>query len=304
MTTIRCTNSIESKIFFVKAGTVNSIQTLQKKHLPAALALCTSAFPREAITLSIIQEKLFDSDESNYSVGYFKGSKLVGLGCASVLRLSPVAGIRLLAVCPGYQNQGIGHALLADVENHFLLNSRITTIAMMATPGNYLTPGVDPFCMNATCFLERRSYVVVNTNQNLTARSTARRPWRHRLDTLAKLGYRVCRVTPADYVSLFSCANQISSGFDLEIRRALRNQPATVHICTFKNKVVGFACAESNNVGAGVLGPLGVHPQHGGKGIAAVTLQCCAEDLDALGFERYAIYWTEPRLNRFFHAEF
>jgi N-acetylglutamate synthase-like GNAT family acetyltransferase len=202
------------------------------------------------------------------------------------------------------RGHGVGSKLLLEMENRIASHSSISRIRAIATPGNYLTPGVDPFDMRFTCFLERHGYRWVGTTQNLIAESRCQRAYHDRLKALLQLGYTLRRADSSNSEKILQFVGTHFPAWQFEVQRSLLNEPPTVHICEAGDEVVGFSCSESNNVGSGVLGPTGVHPAHRRHGISQVTLHLCVDDLRNRGFERYLLGWTSSDLNYFFRREF
>jgi len=286
-------------------STVGYIQNLQENHLPLMSQLWPGTFNNQNVTRSILFEKTFGAFDyaPELCFGYFDDDGLAGFICGTPATRPGRAGIRLLIVAPARRRRGIGTMLLSEFENRLRAQGSISHIRAVATPGNYLTPGVNPFDMDFTCFLEVHNYHWVGTSQNLLAESTFQRRYQDRLESILKSGYTLRRADSNDDRLLEFVKEQFPSWLH-EVRRSLLNSPVTIHVCEAGGEAVGFACSESNNVGSGVLGPTGVHPAHRGHGISQVTLHLCVDDLRCRGFERYILGWTNPDLNCFFRREF
>jgi GNAT superfamily N-acetyltransferase len=66
----------------------------------------------------------------------------------------------------------------------------------------------------------------------------------------------------------------------------LTHAPATVFTASAGDAIVGYGAHSGNR--PGIVGPLGVHPEHRGRGVGAALLFQCLLDLQAAGYV-YAI---------------
>ncbi len=281
-----------------------SIQELQMEHLPLMLRLWERSSQQPKFPATILMEKTFGAFDfmPSLCLGYWEDKELLGFVCGVSDIGSKIAGIRLFIVDPVLKVQSVGNKLLGELERRLQTNA--SAVRVFATAGNYLTPGVDPFNMDFTCFLEVRGYRWVGTAQNLSARTNHLPSQRASSDVALKPVYRLLR---GDLHNKDKILQFITEQFPLwieEVQRSFLNSPPSIHVCETDGNIVGFACSESNNVGTGVLGPAGVHPSHRGQGILKATLRLCVEDLRNFGFDYYTLAWTNPNLNHFFRREF
>lgn len=286
------------------ASATGSIQELQMKDLPLMLRLWDRSPSPGKFPAAILLEKTFNAFDfvPSLCIGYFEDRELLGFVCGVPKKGSGMAGIRLLIIDPALRVQGVGNKLLDEIEKRLQTNA--SSVRVFATAGNYLTPGVDPFDMDFTCFLEIRGYRWVGATQNLTARTDHHVSQTNSSEATLKSGYRFLRGDSHNKDKIF---NFMTAQFPLwieEVQRSFLNSPPSIHICEAGSDIVGFACSESNNVGTGVLGPAGVHPSHRGQGILKAALHLCVDDLKSCGFEQYTLAWTNPNLNHFFRREF
>jgi hypothetical protein len=170
-------------------------------------------------------------------------------------RRKGLGGIRLLAVSPKFENRGIGQRLLLEVESILVSRPKIRSFIMLATQGNYLVSGVDPDHQRAVRFLEKCGYRVIDTAQDFTGEVGLLPSARKRFEVAARAGYRIMRASAEHVPSLLRLVHAVNPGWELEVRRALSNTHATVHVACDGHNVAGFSCTESNNVGTEVLGP-------------------------------------------------
>src|SRR5579872_3494020 len=284
---------------------MNAIRNLQHADLEAMQTLWTRAKYEEIIP-GVLAEKCFNAlDYSpDLCIGYFKEGDLAGFACGTLLGYENLAGIRLLVVDPLHRRRGVGASLLQELERRLQSAGTVSRINVLAITGNYFLPGIDAFDMESTCFAEKHGYTWKGYAQNLIAQTSFQRNYEHRVAPLENKGYSFHRLQAEHHERAFAFLQQHFPHWEHETRRALLNDPPTVHIAMWKDEVVSVGCSESNNVGTGSLGPLGVHPEHRGGGVGLVVLHRCVDDLCKLGFEKYILGWTNPDLNRFLRREF
>ena len=84
--------------------------------------------------------------------------------------------------------------------------------------------------------------------------------------------------------------SDISEGWVDECRACLYRQPTTCFIAIVDKTVIGFACYDAT--AKGMVGPLGVHPDNRGKGIATLLLDACFQAMQADGYAYAVIGWV------------
>jgi len=207
---------------------------------------------------------------------------------------TPFAFVRLLTVHPAWRNRGVGAKLLNEFETR-ARQGGARKVSIMDVPTNYFMPGVDPRYTEATCFLEKHGYARGATNQNLVCDlGPGRFDCAGRIEALGREGIAIRRATPEDRPTLEIFLGRDFPGWEYEVFNALENDPSIVHIALQAGEVIAFAASEGNNKGTGWFGPMGTTPAARGKGIGALTLQLCLNDLADLGFRRAVIPWVGP----------
>lgn len=284
---------------------MSQVRELQHGDIPVMRSLWHSVMPQRCAN-QVLHEKTFGAVDfrPDLLLGAFEGSQLVGFGCGTLDEKLGIGGLRIILVDPVKRGRGIGSEILLDLEGRLQNFSALSVIRAIGIAGNYFTPGVDPFDMEFTCFLERWGYRWVGTTQNLIADVGGQRNYSRLFLELRTAGYQFRRVGIDDEETLRQFIAITFPIWKQEVDRALYNVPATVHICLIRNEVVGFASSESNNVGMGTLGPTGVRPDHRKRGIGSAVLHLCVDDLRSKGFEKYVVTWTHPKLNCLIKREF
>lgn len=274
------------------------IRTLRPADLPALTQLCMTAMPHDRFTDAIVNEKTFGAKDyvAELAIGYEDGGRLVGfaIGVVCLRRGKQWGHVRLLAVSRAVRERGIGSKLLAEIEARMASRGAVH-FSIMDVPANYFMPGVDPRYTEATCFLEKNGYKRTVVNQNMLCEvGPAKYDCAGRIAALGREGIEIRRATRADAKALEAFLGKEFPGWEQEVANALENDPPTVHIALKEGALIAFAAAEGNNKGLGWFGPMGTTPACRGKGIGAITLQLCLNDLGALG-HRYAIIpWVGP----------
>ncbi len=274
-----------------------TIRALVTTDLPAAQALLCAALPYDRSDV-VAAEKLLASNyrRDRFSVGAFSpGGELLGV-LAQAGRW-----IKLLAVLPSAQRQGIGSALLVEAQQHISQTTgAVPKLRVGDHPGNYLAPGVDERYLAGHSFFRSRGFGEVARLLNLRA------PVREnplvtpeRLAMLCKTataaGYTIRRATATDVEPLltmitgsfapvwsFEVARALGpplGGEAAEYADALPEGPA-VHVALDEaGAVVAFAAHDGNNRGLGWFGPMGTLDKHRGHGLGEALLLGCLLDV-------------------------
>lgn len=275
------------------------LRLLCAEDLPALTYLCKVGMEHDEFFDALVREKTLGARD--YEAELCLGDegpdgRLRGfiIGVQGRRRDIPWGYVRLLVVNPAHRNQGVGSALLAELESRLKARGA-RRMSIMDVSANYLSPGVDPLYTEATCFLPKNGYKFVRVNENLICDLPAV-PYdcAERIKALESEGFFIRRATPADRDVIVRFLEGQWPDWVCEVLSSLELNPPMVHICLREGEVVAFAGAEGNNRGTGWFGPMGTHPVTRGKGIGAITLQLCLNDLAALGHRHAIIPWVGP----------
>lgn len=203
------------------------------------------------------------------------------------------AWIGLFAVHPAHRHRGIARRL------HEAARARwpddVKEAEVLAIPGNYLTPGLDPRYTAALCFLEalgyRRGRDCVNMRVDLA----------HALDTAAEesrleaagITLRRANDTDAALLDAFFAAD-FGPDWRYEAALAANNDPPALHVALREGRILGFAAHSAQNREWGFFGPMGTAPAARGAGLGRVLLWRCLNDLRAAGHATAIIPWVGP----------
>lgn len=274
------------------------IRHLSPTDQPQVYDLLRATLVWDRFSSDLIREKLFfnprPSGETYGGYVAVAGGALVGVMQVVARPAAQRGWIGLFAVAPACQRQGIGTALLerclADLHV-----AGVETVEVLALPGNYFTPGLDPRYTEALCFLEARGFTRHGDCANLLADLS--RPF----DTagverqLQSTGLVIRRATRADEPLLDAFfATDFGADWRMEAGLALRNDPPGMHLALREGKVIAFSGHSSQNREWGFFGPMGTTPSARGTGIGRLLLWHCLNDLRAAGHQTAVIPWVGP----------
>ncbi len=275
-----------------------SIRPASDADLPAMYDLATAALPFDRFSSSLLREKLFDNPDPDQFRKRIYAAELEGrivgfMQC--VERPAQSKGwLGVFAVEESHRRRGIASALfqrlLADWRN-----GGITEAEVLAIPGNYFNPGVDPRYTAALCFVEANGFERFKDCVNMTAFLDDRFETRDDEARLADQGIVVRRATPDDDRLLDAFfAGDFGPDWRMEAGLAMRNDPPGLHLAIKAGQIIGFAGHSSQNREWGFFGPMGTTPAARGTGIGRILLRRCLNDLFEAGHRTSVIPWVGP----------
>ncbi|MEO1311243.1 MAG: GNAT family N-acetyltransferase [Pseudomonadota bacterium] len=120
-------------------------------------------------------------------------------------------------------------------------------------------------------------------------------PLTDRRADLARDGVKVCRALTMDRDVIVAFARARFGGaraaWAAEVETAVLRQPSSCVIATADGEVVGFACWDAT--AKGVVGPIGVHEKHRGKGVAREMMRQVFEAMRSEGYAYAVIGWVQ-----------
>ena len=268
---------------------------LTLQDLPHLRTLFEQTYVYEPVTAELIAEKTFGDpcfddeltwvcETDRHLVGFIMG----------VTRpdYQPVKGwIKLLAVQPRFQGQGLGKQLYDRVEGNFSKRG-LKTVSLFDTPYNYYTPGLDPRYTRALVFFQDRGFKRQGETENLLC-SLAQD-----FDTIVDEQ----RLT-ADGIDIFPAENsdleRLNRWLDTlwptwKFEAAAAQNQHLLYLAAKAEAIIGFGAGEGNNVGTGWFGPVGVDPRFRKLKIGKVLSLKVLADLKQRGFSMATIPWVGP----------
>ncbi len=279
-----------------------SITTWDQSWLEDVVSVLNAASTLDQFQLAHVREAVFaDIDFRPDLLLCARSSDETVAVAAAVLRhppdtagqAAPIGYLKLFAVTPGRQGQGVGSALLAAVEER-LTRAGATALRVFGDAPFYLRPGVDFRLTRLVCLLQRRGYRwrgnAVNMDVNLATAHLDTAEDEARLD---RIGIAVRRLEPGDAGTFRAyMASDWSWGWTIEACRSLDRVPISTHVALQEGRIVGFATHSAS--GPGQFGPMGVKPELRRHGVGAVLLKRCLADLRAQGYTSAEIQWVGP----------
>lgn len=206
----------------------------------------------------------------------------------------------LLAVKRSARCAGVGSALLERAES-FLAAKGCAHCSISNYPPAYFTPGVDEAeYVEGLRFLCRRGYRITSRPLAMELNlASFRPPAKVRLAESPAF----CRdADPARTLELLRFAERFSADWARFVREAFRDihrgdNPARLQIALVGGRIVGFSHFEGSR-----FGPIGVDPEHEGKGIGSALMARTLGAMRAQGANRAWFLWTDDRTAQRFYA--
>ena len=148
-----------------------SIRLASEEDLPELYAAACEALTLDAFSAQLLAEKLFPREwlpgvSSSVYVAEQRDN-IAGFMQSVTRPQARKAWVGLFAVAGGQRRRGIGGALLDAIRKAW--PPETVDAEVLAIPGNYFTPGLDPRYTEALCFLQRSGFERFNDCVNLMA---------------------------------------------------------------------------------------------------------------------------------------
>lgn len=271
---------------------------LAEADLPALLDLCQRTLPYDSFNLPLLRRRVWQEPHHTpaYQITAWDGDRLAGVMLGGIRETQEGMGawIRLFAVDVPYRRQGLGSALLAELEGR-LRDAAYKRLRVGNSAPNYLWPGLDVRYTPAFCFLQKHGFErtgeAVNMLVDLHARS-----WDTSADEerLAAEGFAFRRLTPADGEEFAAWLTQRWNPTWLaEGLSSYANNPISTFIATYQGRICAFA---SYNVAIfdNGFGPTGTEEALRGRRLGRILFYRCMEDMRQLGHATAEVCWVGP----------
>lgn len=273
------------------------IRPLGPEALAAIRHLLAESLPHDRFSPDLIREKLFENPRpalDRFELwGAFDEEFLAGV-MQSVVRPGQKAWLGLFAVDRGCRRRGVARALLASCVASWR-HAGATEAEVLAIPGNYFAPGLDPRYTAALAFLERRGFARFKDCVNLAVDLSRVPDPTDGEEELRAAGIEVRRADAGDDARLDAFfAAQFGADWRLEAELARRVTPPGLHLALLGGRVVAFAAHSGMNREWGWFGPMGTAREAEGRGIGRVLLLRCLADLRVAGHASAVIPWVGP----------
>ena len=247
------------------------------------MAIVDLALPGEALTGDDVVANLFDDPDPVRVVG---DERARGVAAAVVRQQAThtLVHLQLLAVAPAAQREGIGRALVADIERWAFDEIGAGAVVVGAGAPFYLFAGVDVLATPALCLFEAMGYRARGAELNLSFPS--------RFRATPPAGIAVRRVLDdADVAAVVEFCGPRWPNWVPELRRGVEHGACHIAV-TAGGEIAGFGCHSVNRLGW--LGPIGTDPERQRGGVGTALLSAIATDVMAAGFDQVEVSWIGP----------
>ncbi|MEP0548703.1 MAG: GNAT family N-acetyltransferase [Rhodothermales bacterium] len=275
-----------------------TLRPIRRADTEALRALWNRAAVHDPLSAPLFDEKVWDDPgfTPDLALAADAAGEIAGFAFG-VVRPSddgPRGVIKLLAVAPERQREGIGTRLVEALETA-MQAAGATAIRLGESPPNYLSPGLDPRYTRALLLFEKRGYTRLREAYHMAA-DLAGQTFDTDADeqALTADGITVRRAAGSDQETVMTFLDEHWPPWKAEIGRTFANDPVSLHLAFEGGAVLGFSAYDANNVGTGWFGPMGTAPAARGRGVGAVLLKRCLADMKAQGHATSTIPWVAP----------
>ncbi|WP_430811244.1 MULTISPECIES: GNAT family N-acetyltransferase [unclassified Carboxylicivirga] len=275
----------------------NPITQFQATDIPELARFLNASWEYDTITETLLEEKLqgdpYWLPEATFV--YRKGNRIVGFmqGVMRDIRGTRYAYIKLMAVTAEERRQGIATALYDRIEKVFV-DAAADVVRIYDVPLNYFMPGIDPRYTPALCWAMRKGFVRFSDTANLLVDLNQDWNMSPRELALRDENIEVRRANPDDKQAVLDFIKDEWQLWSNEVEMAFANAVPSIHIALLKGEVKAFSAHNANNKGTGWFGPMGTHPDLRGKGMGAILLKRCLQDMKNMGLSHSVIPWVGP----------
>lgn len=273
------------------------IRPLVEADVNGLLRLCQDALDLDVFHADALRRHIFGDPHHREAFALVAQSAHELIGCAiGVVHEydgEPSGRIKLWAVHPTRQGEGLGGNLLSMLEERFA-SAEARRVITQGAP-HFFLPGVDVRYTRANCILQKRGYDSGGWTQNMDVilddvdldTSRAKAALRHE-------GYTFERARPQDRTELTTLAEQhFNSIWPRELETSLKMDPIPTFVARHASRIVAFAAYDVVCL-RGWFGPMGTLPDHRGKGLGEILLKRCLAEMRSRGDRRCEICWVGP----------
>ncbi|MGB9664129.1 MAG: GNAT family N-acetyltransferase [Ignavibacteria bacterium] len=275
------------------------IQQLTIDDLQNAAKFCRINMKYDIMPDFLFKEKTFDDQDFNPELALLvKENDEIIAFMMGVIRnykkIGKIGYIKLMAVKSSERRKGIAKKLYEILEEKFIRDG-CEKVRIYESHPNYFQPGIDPLYTEAVCFAERLGFKKFNDTSNMICNLVGQN-----FDTskeekiLLDNGIIIKRAEKNDYESTMKFILENFELWENEVNIAFKNDPISIHIAIYQDRVVGFSAYDTNNLNTGWFGPMGTSPQMRGRNIGGVLLKRCLKDQQAQGHQFAIIPWVGP----------
>ncbi|MEJ5304553.1 MAG: GNAT family N-acetyltransferase [Ignavibacteria bacterium] len=276
-----------------------NIQLLNPADLKEAAKFCRINMKYDIMPDFLFKEKAFDDPDFDPELALVvkEGEEIIAFMMGVIRnhkKIGKIGYIKLMAVKPSERRKGIATKLYKILEDKFIKEG-CEKVRIYESHPNYFQPGIDPLYTEAICFAERLGFKKFNDTANMICNLVGQN-----FDTsndeqrLLNDGIIIKRAEKNDYENTMKFILENFELWENEVNMAFKNNPISIHIAIYQDRVVGFSAYDTNNLNTGWFGPMGTSPEMRGKNIGGVLLKRCLKDQQAQGHQFAIIPWVGP----------
>ncbi len=279
-------------------STNRTIGVANQEDLESIWTLLRGELFLDQFSRELIDEKLFTNPApdrlASEALLCHEGERLVGVMQVVRRDVDRKGWIGLFAVRTESQRMGIA-SLLLDRAMEQLRTKGIDEVEVLAVPGNYFTPGIDPRYTSGLCFLEKRGFRRFKDCVNLIGKLDVPFETATDIARLESEGLEIRRAREQDGRLLDAYfLREFGDDWRMEAGLALANDPPSLHLALKDGAVIAFSAHSTQNREWGFFGPMGTSPETRGLGIGRLLLRLCLNDLREAGHKTAVIPWVGP----------
>ena len=254
-----------------------------------------NAWEFDTITEDLLKEKLIGDPgwQPDLALVYRSKEQIIGfmLGVIRNIKGTRYGYIKLMAVGEKYRRQGLAKSMYAQLEASFV-KQNVDIVRIYDVPLNYWMPGIDPKYTPALCWVMRLGFKRFGDASNLLV--DLNQDWGTSVQEkkLTVENIEILRAKPGDKQLILDFIKDEWAIWSNEVEMAFKDDPPSIHMALVKGKVKAFAAHNANNKGTGWFGPMGTHSDLRGKGIGAILLKRCLNDMKETGIKHSIIPWA------------
>ena len=275
----------------------DSISLYQTQDLPALVAFLNANWDYDHITESGLAEKL-EGDPKWMPEATFvcwEDETIIGFmqGVMRDIKGVRYAYIKLMAVDRDQRRKGIAKAMYGKLEDVFV-QQQVDVVRIYDVPLNYFMPGIDPRYTPALCWATRLGFERFGDTANLLVDLNQDWDMSEKEAALKEADILVRRAKPDDKQAVLDFIQDEWALWSNEVEVAFQDMQPSIHIALLNGEVKAFSAHNANNKGTGWFGPMGTHPDLRGKGMGAILLKRCLNDMKEMGLSHSIIPWVGP----------
>lgn len=273
------------------------ITIFSKIHFKEVCELLISAHKHDTLTVSLLQEKIFDDPDQTptHKIVFMENNLICGFmqGVVRQIKGENIGYIKLMAVKENYRKKGIATKMFHNLSETFA-KQNVTKIKIYDTPLNYLQPGINPCYTPAVCFAQKHGFKHIGDAVNMTVCLEQNFLVETEIFNLKKENIEIVRAEIADKEELMTFVAQEWLLWLFEMEMTFLSNPVSLFIAKKDGKIKAFSAYDANNKGTAWFGPMGTHHDLRGKGIGTILLKLCLNEMKKQGHKTATIPWVAP----------